>query len=645
MTPGIRDLDALDALVTDYMEFDEFVFDVETKGDNRLDPNRNDVFWISLAGPGRGDVIPCGHPLGELIIRDPEDDFYRIDPATGRHQEHRINDTSGRPKWLNVPTPYEDPPEQLWISDVAELLRPLFFSDRRKIGHNVKFDLRSIAKYFGAVPPPPYGDTLVAAKLVNENQFSFTLGDVVKREFHYEYAKIGKKGPEKFPFSEAHLYSYLDSKYCWLLWEKFKPLLDRENVFHIFDLEMALLPAIIDMENVGTPVDYAALEVLGQEFQLEMARLKIDIDEVAGYDINLNANLQIATLIYDTLKKPCKAYTPTGLRKTDKKTLEVYAKNKTVAAVLEHASLNKLQGTFIEGLQRNSYEGRVHPNFNQVGAVSGRLSCSEPNIQQIPSKSERGKRVREVFTSSPGHVLVVADLSQIELRVLAHYTEDRELLRAYRKGLDLHGLLAAKVFGEKYTVIDRLYAKNGNFSLLYGASPQTLVDRYGFPSLKVAKQVYEGFYGTYRGIRPWKAQVLEDARRRYRKSKSPPYIQTILGRKRRLPELLSVVDKKRYGAERQAISVQIQGSAADLFKVAMINCQDLLKAQKWEGHILMQVHDELVVEVPEDYADEGLRLVKACMEDIPDPFTGDPILSVPIVADANVATRWSDAKG
>lgn len=645
MPPGIRDLDELDQMVTDYMEFDEFVVDVETKGPYRDDPNRNDVFWISLAGPGRCDVIPCGHPLGEQIIRDPDDPFYRIDPANGKHQEHRVNVTTGKLKWVNVPVPYEDPPEQLWISDVAASLRPLLFSDRRIIGHNVKFDVRSLAKYYGAVPPGPYGDTIVASKLVNENQYSFALGDVIKREFHYEYAKIGKKGPEKFPYSEAHLYSYLDSKYCWLLWEKMKPRMERENVFHIFDLEMGLLPAIIDMENVGTPVDEPALDVLGQEFQLEMARLKLGIDEVAGYDINLNANLQIATLVYDTLGKPCKAFTPTGQRKTDKQTLEVYEKNKTVAAVLEYAGLNKLQGTFIDGLRHKLVDGRVHPSFNQVGAVSGRMSCKEPNIQQIPSKSERGKRVREVFVSSPGHVLVVADLSQIELRVLAHYTEDRELLRAYRKGLDLHGLLAAKVFGEDYTVIDRLYAKNGNFSLLYGASPQTLVDRYGFPSLKVAKQVYEGFYGTYRAIRPWKNEVLTDARRRYKKSKSPPYIETILGRKRRLPELNSIVDKKRYGAERQAISVQIQGSAADLFKVAMINCHDLLLQQKWEGHILMQVHDELVVEVPEDYADEGLVLVKSCMENINNPFTGEPILSVPIVADANVATRWSDAKG
>lgn len=644
MHQGIRTLDELDQVVTDYMEFDELVVDVETMGPNRGDPNRNDVFWISLAGPGRCDVIPCGHPIGERVIRDPDDEFYRTDPRTGKHQEHRVNETTGRLKWVNVEEPFTEAPEQLWVSDAVELLRPLFFSKRRIVGHNVKFDVRSLAKYFGAVPPGPYGDTIVAAKLVNENEFSYALGDVIKREFHFQYEKIGKKGPELFPFSEAHLYSYLDSKYTWLLWEKLKPLMDREKVRHIFDLEMDLLPSIIDMENTGTPVDEDALDVLGREFQMEMARLKVGIDKVAGHDINLNANRQIAELIYDTLGKPCKILTPSGERSTAKATLEMYAKDKTVAALLEHAGLRKLQGTFVDGLKRNLVDGRVHPSFNQVGAVSGRISCKEPNIQQIPSKSERGKRVREVFTSSEGNVLVVADLSQIELRVLAHFTRDRQLLRAYRKGLDLHGVLAAKVFGADYTTTDRLYAKNGNFSLLYGASPQTLVDRYGFPNLRVAKQVSQGFYGTYTSVRPWKKQVWEDARRRYRKSKSPPYIETILGRKRRLPELNSIVDKKRYAAERQAISVQIQGSAADLFKVAIINCHALLQQQKWEGHILMQVHDELVVEVPEDYADEGLRLVKASMEDINDPFTGEPILSVPIVADAKVVTRWSDGK-
>lgn len=794
MPVGVLTMDQLNQLVTDYMEFDEFVVDVETMGPNRGDPNRNEVFWISLAGPGRADAIPCGHPLGERVIRDPDDPHYRIDPATGKHQEHKINKSSLRLKWVNVPDPFDEPPKQLWITDVIEALRPLFFSTRRIIGHNVRFDLISLSKYFGSVPPGPYGDTVVAAKLVNENHIDgYALGRCVKREFSFEYEKIGKAGPEKFPYSEAHLYSYLDSKYTWLLWQKLKLQLEKEEVLHIFDLEMDLLPSIIDMEMTGTPIDEVALGKLGEEFKMEMARLKIRIDKVAGYEINLNANAQIAELVYGTLGKTCKVFTPSGKPSTAKETLELYGNNQTVGRLLEHAGLRKLQGTFVAGIQSRIYDGRVHPTFNQTGTVSGRISCvaassliemprdfrkypkgvpitevnpgdwvycfdwerelrlkkvrwvgqtgvrktvkiivensdghqlclrltpehlvrlrngdwrsagsllhkwgqphrsdgprvmtngpvdyrvisveqgieepvwdmevedthnfiangicvhncSNPNLQQIPSRSERGKRVREVFIASPGNVLVVSDLSQIELRMLAHFTQDKSLLKAYQQNLDLHGMTAARVFGPGYTPFQRGMAKNASFSVLYGGGADVLVIKYQVPTIAVAKNLLNGFYSSYPRVQPWKEEVLDEARSKYRKGKTPPYVTTILGRKRRLPELNYMDDKKRSGAQRQAISVTISGSAADLFKVIMIDCHNLLQSRKWEGHILMTVHDELVVEVPERYADEGLRLVKSAMEDVVNPYTGDPFITVPIVADAKIVEKWSEGK-
>lgn len=241
-------------------------------------------------------------------------------------------------------------------------------------------------------------------------------------------------------------------------------------------------------------------------------------------------------------------------------------------------------------------------------------------------------------------MLVVSDLSQIELRVLGHFTQDPQLLRAYRNNLDLHGLLAERVFGKDYTPTNRMYAKNGNFSVLFGASPETLVLKYGFPNLKVAKQVQQGFYNTYKKVEPWKEDVLATALKHYKRGKVQPYVETILGRKRRLPDLLSNNWGKSARAERKAISSIIQGSAADLFKLGMIDCYNLLQKQAWEGHILMVVHDEMVVEVPEKYAQEGLKLVKSAMESVQDPFEGGPILSLPLVADAHVVIRWSDAK-
>lgn len=645
MPNGVLTLDDLEEVVNAYFNFDEFVVDVETLGEFRGEPHRNDVFWISLAGPGRADAIPCGHPLGERVIRDIDDEFYRINPSNNRHQEHRVNASTGRLKWVDVPEPFTPAPKQLYIKDVIEVLRPLFFSNRRKIGHNVKFDLRSLAKYFGATPPGPYGDTVVAAKLVNENHIDgYALGRCIKREFHYEYEKIGKTGPEKFPYSEAHLYSYLDSKYTWLLWQKLKPKMEREKVRPIFDLEMDLLPVLMDMENTGTPIDEAVLDDLGKEFSRELAAHQVAIDRAAGAPINLNANRQIAELVYDTLRHKCVDFTPTGERKTSKDVLEKFEADPIVARMLDHAALRKLQGTFIEGIKRNTSGGRVHPSFNQTGAVSGRLSCKDPNIQQIPSRSERGKRVREVFVASPGNVLVVSDLSQIELRMLSHFTQDKNLLRAYRKNLDLHAITAESAFGKDFTPIQRSLAKNANFSVLFGAGPETMVKKYQIPTVRVAKQLLDSFYRSYPAVAPWKLDLYEEARARYKKGKQPPYVETLLGRRRRLPDLYSIDKFRRSGAERQAVSVTISGSAADLFKVCMVNCYRLLEERKWEGHILMTVHDELIVEVPERYADEGLLLVKHAMENIDNPFTGDPIISVPVVADAKVVTRWADAK-
>ena len=646
MPQGIRTVKQLQEVVNAYMEFDEFVVDVETMGQYRGDPHRNDVFWISLAGPGRADAIPCGHPLGERVVRDPNDEFYRIHPTTGRHQEHRVNETTGRLKWVDVPEPFGNPPKQLWISDVIEALRPLFFSNKRIVGQNVKFDLESLAKYFKAVPFGPYGDTLVAAKLINENHIGgYSLGKLVSREFGYEYEKIGRKGPENFSYSEAYLYSYLDAKYTWLLWVAYQEKMEKQEVRHIFDLEMELLPAIIDMEMTGMGIDSKSLTNLGKDFALEMADIQVAINKVAKTEVNLNANRQVASLVYDVLGHTCETFTPSGERSTSRETLEAFDSDPVVAQILDHAKLRKLQSAFVEGLQKSIHNGRVHPSINQVGTVSGRLSCREPNIQQIPSRSERGKRVRDVFTAGPKKVLVVSDLSQIELRVLAHLTQDKVLMQAYKDNLDLHGILAEKVFGPDYTPLQRSLAKNAHFSVLYGAGPATMVRRYSIPNLKTAKQLQAGFYNAYKAVQPWKDSIIQQARSRQVKNVTPPYVTTILGRKRRLIALGSKVeDYERFAAERQAVSVSISGSAADLFKLAMIQCHARLLEQDWEGHMLMTVHDELIVEVPEDYQDEGLALVKSAMEDIINPFTGKPILTVPIVADAKIVTRWSDAK-
>ena len=644
MPDGVLTAAQLKEVVDAYMAFDEFVIDVETIAptkQGRLNPLCNEVFWVSLAGPGRADVIPCGHPLGERVIYDEDDPTHRINKQ-GKYQEHRTNPDTGREKWYDLPDQWTPPPKQLWVSEVAQGLEPLLFSERRKVGHNLKFDLRSLAKYYdGRIPPPPYGDTEIASRLINENHPAYDLKTCINRTFHFKYEKIGKE-VDLHPYSKAHEYSYLDAKYDWLLWLKNKRGLDREGMWDIFNLEMDLLSVIIDMENTGIEIDIDVIQRLGREFSMEMAKDKVAIDKAAGKELNLNANEQVAELVYDILGHPVKELTPTGKRKTSKDVLEQYDKDPIVAKMLDYAALNKLMGTFVEGIQHWATDGQVHPSFQQVGAVSGRMSCREPNIQQVPSRTERAKQLREVFVARPGHVLIVSDLSQIELRILAHFTQDPRLLKAYNDGLSLHKMLAERVWGPDYTPTQYILAKNGNFSCLFGAAPATLVKRYGFPNEKVARQVRDAFYDSYRRVNPWKADALAIARSTYRKGKTLPYVETVLGRKRRLPGLFSGIEKVRWGAERQAISSIIQGSAADIFKLGMLNLYEELP--QVDGHILMVVHDEVVVEVPEDQAEDGLVLVKRCMEDIMDPWTSKPLVTVPLVAEAHIVQRWGDAK-
>jgi DNA polymerase-1 len=484
----------------------------------------------------------------------------------------------------------------------------------------------------------------VAAKLIDENHKDYRLGSLVKREYGFTYDKIGSKGVDNYPFSEAALYSYLDAQYTWLLWNKYCAEIERQGLERLHELEMQMLPVVIDMELTGTPIDKQVLAELGEEFSMEMARHQLAIDRKAGKPVNLNAGRQVAEFIYDILGHKCTVFTTkTNERSTAAATLESFGNDPYVERIQEYAKLGKLQGTFIDGISRNLNNGRVHASFNQMGTVSGRLSCSTPNLQQIPSRSDRGKRVRDVFVASPGNVLIVSDLSQIELRVLAHFTQDNRLLRSYRDNIDLHSALATRVFGPDFTPAQRSLAKNAHFSVLYGAGAGTMVRMYKVPSLQLAQQVLKGFYESYPRVAPWKKRVWAEARGRAKRGQAP-YVETLLGRRRRLPALNWSDDDLRSAAERQAVSVTISGSAADLFKVVMINVDDALRQQGWKGHILMTVHDELVVEVPEEFADEGLELVRYWMENVNNPWTDEPMLSVPIVADAKIVTRWSDAK-
>lgn len=631
----VTDFDQLAEVVSAYKEFDSFVFDIETKGGHPLDPQRNEVFWISMAGPGRADVIPFGHPLGNVL-----------------YYEHPRTKT-GRISTAATATPvpvFSKPPPQLWPEEVFGGLEALFFSDRLKINHNIKFDVTSLKKYYGKLMPGPFASTDVMAHLLNENWTGFkpySLGTCVHRELQFYWDKGMGKLVDTLPFKIAGRYSYFDAKYTWLLYLQLLAQLEEHGFEDLWKLECDVTEVVCHMESNGVPIDVDAIKKVDASFAQELDETFDLIHEAAGFDIDMNKQNDVRRLVYEIRKHKPIEWTPTtGEPSTKAAVLEHYAEHdEVVAAVIHWASLHKMHATFVTGIRDKLVNGRVHGGFNQRGARTGRFSSDGPNLQNIPTRQT--KVIRDMFIAPPGMKMIVADYSQIELRLLAHFSEDPMLLKAYREGVNLHTLTAQRAF--KVTEPNKTqysYAKNTNFTLVFGGSPETIANRYTVP-LKTAEVLHKAFYDTYRRVEPWRKGVVAKAKKRRvseeyadwsGKKATPAYALTITGRRRRLPEIFWSDRKAKAYAERQAVSHEIQGSAGDINKYALVNVLKLIKEENLPWEIILTVHDEMVTLVPEADAVEAARKIKYAMENLPLPVT----LRVPLEVDIDICDRWSE---
>lgn len=624
-----------------FAEFDAFAFDFETMGDKRNDPRHAVPFWLSMAGPGTAVTIPFGHPLGDIV------DWHVPMTKDG-----------SRPLKNRKPVPiYSNPPEQLSVEAVFSALEPVFFGGATKVGHGLKFDLEVAAKiYDGAIPPPPYDDTMISAFLINETHrggFPYSLGVCTQRELHYIYDKsLGRAGVEKFPFSEAANYSWHDSKYTWLLRQRYTRQIEAEGLAELFQLEMDVLQCVVWMEQAGVEIDVAGLDALDQRLTEQLAETYARVREAAGWDINLNADAQVIKLLFEdrghkahpgyvTEKRRDPQVSAAALQST--KSLR---KDPVVKDILHWKELAKLHSTYVLNIKGRLLNGRCHADFDQRGARTGRFSCRTPNLQNIPVR--RNDEIRGLFIAPPGYKLIVADYSQIELRLLAHFSRDPLLLKAYVDGLDLHAITASKAYGvplEEVTKLQRSLAKNCNFSMAYGAQASTLVEKYGVPTLAEAEILIEAFFTTYKRVDPWRRALIRKCRAtRITQAEakergcrpSMPYVTTILGRKRRLPDLFSYDFGAQKAAERQVVNTKIQGSAGDILKVAMVDLYKELHDSR--ANLMLTVHDELVAQAPEDEAEDIAEIVRQCMEQVKLPVP----LRVPLVADVHVCDRWSE---
>jgi DNA polymerase I-like protein with 3'-5' exonuclease and polymerase domains len=652
--------DSLNEMVEFYLTQDAFAFDVETVGPHRGITPLNEVLWITFATHGRCDVIPMGHPNGEFI-----EELY---PLTGQGEVRKQQGLALRPSDYSrdkrkATRVFGPAPSQLFPAEVFKALEPLLFSKEiLTIGHNLVFDLTSVAKYYkGRVPEPPYFDTMVASFVSdNRNKNKCGLDDCLKREFNYDMVKGVGKEVEKHSFEEVAKYAYLDAKYTFLLWKALVPKLESADLTRVMSLEMDVLRVLCDMKLTGAVIDVEELNNLKSTLERDLESAKTTIWKTAGREFNINSNAEKQWILYSPKDsggrglKP-KVLTTKGLEKekagleltisdysTSAEALEPYRdKDVFVTALLEYADINKLLTTYVtpylggevvrtvSGRSRVELKdsllirGRLHADFIQHGAETGRFSSRNPNLQNVPAPhTAHGKAIRNLFIAPEGQSLVVADYSQIEPRVIASFSQDPIMMKNYLDGNDIYTTVGDTMG------VDRKAGKVLVLSMAYGVGPDKIARSIGC-SLTAAKDLLNRFGDSFPAVASYKAKVLGVTRRG-----RPPFVTTITGRRRYLPEMLSREPGLRGAAERQAFNTKIQGSAADIIKIAMVRAFAMIPK---EAKITLTVHDELVVTTPDHLIDETVANLREAME-------GINVLKVPLVADIAVVKRWGDAK-
>jgi len=397
---------------------------------------------------------------------------------------------------------------------------------------------------------------------------------------------------------------------------------------------MPLLDVLFTVERNGVLLDTQLLAQQSHELGTSMLRLEKEAHQLAGQPFNLNSPKQIQEILFDQLKLPVKKKTPGGTPSTDENVLQELALDYPLPKLLlEYRGVAKLKSTYTDKLPRmlDPQTGRVHTRYNQAVAVTGRLASSDPNLQNIPVRSPEGRRIREAFIAPPGSRIIAADYSQIELRIMAHLSGDESLLRAFAAGEDVHRATASEVFGvapEEVSSEQRRYAKVINFGLIYGMSSYGLAAQLGIDN-SAAKTYMEVYFARYPGVARYMERTRETAR-------AQGYVETVFGRRLWLPEISGANGMRRQAAERAAINAPMQGTAADLIKLAMIAVQGWLEQNRMKSLIIMQVHDELVLEVP----DAELETVQ---RELPGLMCGVAQLAVPLVVDVGVGPNWEQA--
>ncbi|MBI2932751.1 MAG: DNA polymerase I [Planctomycetes bacterium] len=585
----------LDALVRELEDADLLALDTET---DSPDPTRARLVGISVcARPGEARYIPTGHV-------------------------------------------YLGAPKQLPLGDVVARLRPILGDAKmRVVAQNAAFDLLMLERHGVEVANLAF-DTMLGAYLVNPDRGPFNLESLSREFLSHEkitFEDLAGRGKAKLTFAEIACDRVRD-KSCEDVDVTLQlvPILDerlrRDGLMDLMErIELPLVRVLVDMERAGVGIDAEFLKALSGEFAGRIRTLQAGVYELAGEEFNPDSPKQLQRILFEKLRLEPGRRTQTGFS-TDEAVLEKLAADHPLpAAILALRQLKKLKGTYVDALPQmiNPETGRVHTSYNQAVAATGRLSSSEPNLQNIPIRTEEGRKIRRAFVPKPGHVLIAADYSQLELRILAHLTGDPGLVRAFKEDRDVHRATAAEVFGttpDQVTDEMRGRAKAINFGIVYGMSGFGLAQRLKIDQ-KTAQEYIELYFRRYHGVKEFIERTLKEAEQR-------GYVSTLFGR-RRYVQLATKNRIVRAPQERIAINAPIQGTAADLMKIAMINVWNRYRRERLASKMILQVHDELVVEAPRKEADRAQAILQEEMERV------HP-MRVPLKVDVSRGPNWAD---
>lgn len=608
----IRDLKTLEDWVSRATAQGWVAVDTET---DALDSVGGGLVGVSLAlAPGEACYIPLAH----------------VDP-----------DTKGDGDMFGA-----DPPRQIRMADAIKVLKPMLEDAAvLKIGQNIKYDL-SVFKRQG-VNVAPIDDTMLISFALNAGIHNHGMDELSERYLGHKpisFKEVAGTGKTQKTFAQVALdkateYAAEDADVTLRIWQVLKPRLRTEEVTTVYEtLERPLVPVLAAMEQAGIKVDRQMLSRLSADFSQRMAGLEAQAYEQAGRSFNIGSPKQLGEILFDEMNIPGGKRTKTGAWQTDADILEELADqgHALPRTIVDWRMLSKLRSTYTEALQAaiSKETGRVHTSYMMAGAQTGRLSSTDPNLQNIPVRTEEGRKIREAFIAEDGNVLVSADYSQIELRILAHMADIPALKKAFKDGLDIHAMTASEMFGVPVEGMDpmvRRQAKAINFGIIYGISGFGLARQLGIPQAEAAAYIKE-YFKRFPGIRQYMDETKDFAR-------ETGYVRTAFGRKINLPDMKAKGPARSF-AERQAINAPLQGTAADIIKRAMIRMPEALAKAGLKARMLLQVHDELVFECPEKEAETLIKVAQDTMSNADGPAIK---LSVPLVVEAKAAKTWAAA--